>query len=85
MIKKYLKIKYVRNAIFLELNKTTESDKGVFLDEFVGHIKHSVFYSQYVRDGLKDILVEDQFIKYVMNKQNWLTKNILQYDKWIEK
>lgn len=77
--------KYVRNAIFLELNKTTESDKGVFLDEFVGHIKHSVFYSQYVRDGLKDILVEDQFIKYVMNKQNWLTKNILQYDKWIEK
>lgn len=56
----------------------------MFLEEFVGHIKLTVFYSQYVRDGLKDVLVEDQFIKYVMNRENWLTKNILQYDKWIE-
>ena len=76
--------KYVRNAIFLEFDKAQDNDKGMFLDEFVGHIKHSVFYSQYVRDGLNNILVEDQFIKYVLNKQNWLTKNIMQYDKWIE-
>ena len=76
--------KYVRNTIFLELDKSPESDKEMFLEEFVGHIKLTVFYSQYVRDGLKDVLVEDQFIKYVMNRENWLTKNILQYDKWIE-
>ena len=76
--------KYVRNTIIMDLDKSIEQDKRDFFNEFEKHIKNTVFFPQYVRDGLKDVLVEDQLIKYVLNKENWLTNRVLPYDCWLE-
>jgi len=73
---------YVRNAVFVEFNKSAKSVKNKLLEEFELHIKKTIYFPQYVKDGVKNILVEDQLITYLINKESWLSNNILPYETW---
>ena len=75
---------YVRNTFFMEFSKSTESIKGKLLEEFELHIKKTIYFPQYIKDGIKNILVEDQLIKYLINKEKGGVDSLLPYDKWIE-
>lgn len=75
---------YVRNIIFMALDNSDGHDRSVFFEGFERYIKKTMYAHLYAQDGLKNILVEDQFIKYVLNKKNWLTINILPYSQWMD-
>lgn len=74
---------HVRNMIFLALENSIEEEKNAFFEGFERYIKKTMYAHLYVHDGLRNILVEDQFIKYVINQKNWLTTHVLPYSQWV--
>ena len=47
-------------------------------------IAKSIYRAFYEKDGLEHILVQDQFIKFIMSYENEISKRVERLEEWVE-
>ena len=47
-------------------------------------IVKSIYRAFYEKDGLEHILVQDQFIKFIMSYENEISKRVERFEEWVE-
>jgi len=76
---KYLH-KIIFDTFFLLGDETrTEMESG-----FKVVIAKSIYRAFYEKDGLEHILVQDQFIKFIMSYENEISKRVERREEWVE-
>ncbi len=76
--------KYLHKIIFdtfflLDDETRTEIESG-----FKVVITKSIYRAFYEKDGLEHILVQDQFIKFIMSYENEISKKVERLEEWVE-
>jgi plasmid replication initiation protein len=72
--------KIIFDTFFLLGDKTrTEIESG-----FKVMIAKSIYQAFYEKDGLEHILVQDQFIKFIMSYENEISKKVERVEGWVE-
>ena len=75
--------KYLREEILSIFNNASKKIQDDLLMKFEGYIKNTAFNSLYNNEQLKNVLVQDQFIKFIMNHDNEIKRVILPINKWL--
>lgn len=75
--------KYLREEILNIFADASEKVQKDLLMKFEGYIKNTAFNSLYNNEQLKNVLVQDQFIKFIMNHDNEIKGAILPINKWL--
>lgn len=85
-IKKYTQEykKYVHSSVLNYFYSTTEETKGELLNNFKQYISKSIYRTEFEKNGLTGILVQDQFVKYILNAEKQLNIPIQSYEDWIK-
>lgn len=76
---------YVRMEILQALKDEADSYNIVFLEKFKQYIEKTIFSPFYEKEGLKNVLVQDQLVKFVLSSDNRVSKQINSYDQWSER
>tara|TARA_B100000678_G_scaffold291638_1_gene310228 strand:+ start:2211 stop:3449 length:1239 start_codon:yes stop_codon:yes gene_type:complete len=77
--------KYLREEILKTFNDANKKAQEDLLMKFENYIKNTAFNSLYNNEKLKNVLVQDQFIKFIMNHDNEIKKSMLPLNKWLNK
>lgn len=75
--------KYVRGTVFELLSKLGRENKADIINKFEEYINKSIYRQFYEKNGLNNILVQDEFIKCVMSFDNVISKEILRLENWV--
>lgn len=75
--------KYLREEILNTFNDANKKAQEDLLMKFESYIKNTAFNSLYNNEKLKNVLVQDQFIKFIMNHDNEIKKAVLPLNKWL--
>jgi len=68
--------KYLRVRIFEALSEFSVETRAGLEIEFEGWLSKSIFLPMYKNKGLEDVLVKDEFIKFIMGFDNILSRQI---------
>ena len=75
--------KYLREEIFNIFKGLRTKVQEELMIKFECFIKNSAFNQLYKKEQLKNVLVQDQFIKFIMSHDNELKKAVLPLNKWL--
>lgn len=75
--------KYLREEILNTFNDANKKAQEDLLMKFESYIKNTAFNSLYNNEKLKNVLVQDQFIKFIINHDNEIKKAVLPLNKWL--
>lgn len=69
--------KYMFDEILKQFEILEEKDKNPYLNEFDKYMKKNIYFNLYKIHGLKNVLVKEQFVKYMESKQHFINQFIL--------
>jgi len=75
--------KYLREEIFHTFNDANKKVQEDLLMKFESYIKNTAFNSLYNNEKLKNVLVQDQFIKFILNHDNEIKNALMPINKWL--
>ncbi len=76
--------KYLRKKLFSIFHDMNEIIQEELLKKFESYIKTTAFISLYKNDKLKNVLVQDQFMKFIMSYDNEVKKEVWSFNQWSE-
>lgn len=74
--------RYARNIALTELETLDKVNKDQYLSAFEKYMEKNIYKQFYRKEGLKNILVQDQFVKFILSSQNEISKNIKPKEVW---
>lgn len=81
-IEKYRR--YQNGEIIKVLNKKTKSEQNKILIEFAKQLGKGIYHDIYLRDGLSNVLIQDQFCLYIRQKKPEFMHGVLTLDEFCE-
>jgi len=75
--------KYLRKEILNTFNDTNKKVQEDLLMKFERYIKNTAFNSLYNNEKLKNVLVQDQFIKFILNHDNEIKNALMPINEWL--
>lgn len=75
--------RFQNKEIIKIFEKQSKKRREVYLKGFESFLGKSIYYDIYLRDGLNNILVQDQLCNFLRTKQANLFKNIKSYEDFI--
>lgn len=77
--------KYLFDEILQQFETLEESDKNQYLNGFNNYMKRNIYSNLYKIHGVRNVLVQEQLIRYLESKQCFIDKYILSFEKWTDK
>lgn len=75
--------KYLRKIIFNAFSLLSDEKRGELESGFKRKIAKSLYQPFFEKDGLENILVKDQFIKFIMSFDNDISKRVERLENWV--
>ncbi len=75
--------RFIDKEIIKKLNRMRGRNKVILLGDFETYIRKGLYYELYVREGLKNILVQDQFCRYIKEKKSDFIGKIISYAEFL--
>jgi len=72
----------IRKEILSMIGDSGNVSNIKLMKEFSDYIKTTVFFQFYEKEGLNNILVQDQLIKFVCNSKNTISEKLKSYEDW---
>ena len=76
--------KYLHKIIFDTFFLLGDETRAEMESGFKIIIAKSIYRAFYEKEGLEHILVQDQFIKFIMSYENEISKIVERLEKWVE-
>jgi plasmid replication initiation protein len=76
--------KYLHKIIFDTFYILGDETRAEMESSFKIIIAKSIYRAFYEKDGLEHILVQDQFIKFIMSYENEISKRVERLEEWVE-
>lgn len=75
---------YIRKVILREIENDTDKMNMDFMEEFRKYMEKNIFAKLYEVEGIKNSLVQDQLIKFVLSSKNKFKDKLESYESWAE-
>jgi len=75
--------RFIDKEIIKKLNRMRGRNKVILLSDFEKYIHKGLYYEIYVREGLKNILVQDQFCRYIKEKKSDFIEKVISYSEFL--
>lgn len=75
--------KYLRKIIFDTFYILSDEIRVKLESGFKAKIAKGIYSPFYEKEGLEHILVQDQFMKFIMSSQNEISKRVMKIDEWV--
>ena len=76
--------KYIRKIIFDKFFLLSDGTRAEMERNFKVFIAKSLYRTFYEKEGLEHVLVQDQFIKFVMSYNNEISNKVERIENWVE-
>ena len=76
--------RYQSKEIIKLFNKKSKSEKNKITSEFEKHLGKGIYRDIYLRDGLTNVLIQDQLCSFIRQKKPEFVSNVPTYDEFCE-
>lgn len=76
--------KYIRKIIFDKFFLLSDGTRAEMERNFKVFIAKSLYRTFYEKEGLEHVLVQDQFIKFIMSYNNEISNKVERIENWVE-